>query len=71
MPSPATVEGLWLQAGQHIRGQEERRQSYDTVSCLLSILKDEFRDKRTRYTVHSVILLGVDSLRRLLHDTNR
>ena len=65
------VQGLWLQAGQHIKGQEERRQSYDTVSCLLSILKNEFRDRKTRYTVHSVTLLGTDSLRGLLHNANR
>ncbi|EIE26926.1 hypothetical protein COCSUDRAFT_59427 [Coccomyxa subellipsoidea C-169] len=66
-----TIDEAGYLAGQHIKGKEAQRQSYDAVSCLLSVFKDEFRDNKVATMVHSVTLLGVDSVRRLLHDVNR
>lgn len=34
---------------------------------ILSIFKDERRDKRPQYAIHAVVLYGVDSLRRVIH----
>ena len=59
-----------LQAGQHIEDPGSRKQAEYTASAFLDILKSEFRDQKTRYAVHSVTLLGVDSVRRMLHDVN-
>ncbi|CAL8471119.1 g10661 [Coccomyxa elongata] len=57
-------------AGQHIKDKDERKQVYVTFRAFLDILMNEFCDTPD-YLVYSVTLLGVDSLRGLLHDINR
>ena len=58
-----------VQAAAHVRRQD-RQQASKAVSCFLELIRAEFRDRKHLYMVHSVLLFGVDSLKRLLHDGN-
>ncbi len=60
-----------LQAATHVTNTEEKTQARKAVADFLELLRAEFRDNKNDYMIHSVVLLGVDALRRLLHDANR
>ena len=54
-----------VQAGAHV-SKQNRQQASQAVSCFLELIRAEFRDRKRRYMVHSIVLFGVDSLKRLL-----
>lgn len=58
-----------MQAAAHVRKQA-RQQASKAVSCFLELICAEFCDKKHLYMVHSIVMFGVDSLKRLLHDVN-
>jgi len=58
-----------VQAAAHV-SKQKRQQASKAVSCFLELIRAEFRDKKHLYMVYSIVLFGVDSLKRLLHDVN-
>ena len=58
-----------VQAAAHV-SKQDKQQASKAVSCFLELLRAEFRDRKHLYMVYSIVLFGVDSLKRLLHDVN-
>ncbi|KAL3133884.1 hypothetical protein ABBQ32_008343 [Trebouxia sp. C0010 RCD-2024] len=50
--------------------KQDRQQASKAVSCFLELLRAEFCDTKHPYMVDSIVLFGVDSRKRLLHDVN-
>jgi len=58
-----------VQAAAHV-SKQDRQQASKAVSCFLELIRAEFRDKKHLYMVYSIVMFGVDSLKRLLPDVN-
>ena len=63
------VPCTFVQAAAHV-SKQDRQQASKAVSCFLELTRAEFCDRKHLYMVHSIVLLGVDTLKRLLHDVN-
>ncbi|KAL0040992.1 hypothetical protein WJX77_001553 [Trebouxia sp. C0004] len=62
-------KGLVVMAAAHV-SKQERQQANKAVGCFLELIRAGSRDTKHLYIVYSIVLFGVDSLKRLLHDVN-
>lgn len=64
---PLYIHCVCVQAAAHV-SKQDRQQARKAVSCFLELIRAEFRDKKHLYMVYSIVLVGVHTLKRLLHD---
>ncbi|KAK9818110.1 hypothetical protein WJX72_007279 [[Myrmecia] bisecta] len=65
------VDDAAFLSAHHLKSAPEQQLARKTAWEFMNMIKDDFRDSKPLYTVHSVILLGVDRLRRVVHDVNQ